>query len=63
MEKIEASRTLLPANTTWIAIAGGNHAQFGWYGDQAGDNSATISRSDQQAQVVAATKALLKALE
>lgn len=61
--KIDASRALLPADTTWEAIKGGNHAQFGWYGDQAGDNPAAISRSDQQSQTVAATLALLESLK
>ncbi len=61
--KIEASRPLLPADTTWVKISGGNHAQFGWYGDQAGDNPASISRSDQQAQVVAATLGMLESLK
>lgn len=61
-EKIEASRPLLPAETTWVTIVGGNHAQFGWYGDQAGDNPAAISRSDQQAQVLSATLDLLEGL-
>lgn len=62
-EKIDASRRLLPADTTWVQITGGNHAQFGWYGQQAGDNPASISRSDQQDQVVAATLALLERLK
>ncbi len=62
-EKIEASRALLPADTTWAPIAGGNHAQFGWYGDQAGDNPAEISRIEQQNQIVKATLALLKRIE
>lgn len=61
--KIDASRALLPTDTTWKAIKGGNHAQFGWYGDQAGDNPAAISRSDQQSQAVAATLALLESLK
>jgi dienelactone hydrolase len=61
-EKIEASRPLLPADTTWISIEGGNHAQFGWYGSQAGDNPAVLSRSDQQAQVLTATLELLEDL-
>ena len=61
--KIDASRALLPTDTTWQAIKGGNHAQFGWYGDQAGDNPAAISRSDQQSQAVAATLALLESLK
>jgi pimeloyl-ACP methyl ester carboxylesterase len=60
VEKIEASRPLLPADTEWVAIAGGNHAQFGWYGEQAGDNPAEIGRREQQAQTVAATAALLQ---
>lgn len=62
-EKIDASRRLLPADTTWVQITGGNHAQFGWYGQQAGDNPASISRSDQQDQVVAASLALLERLK
>ncbi|NIV33797.1 MAG: alpha/beta hydrolase [Anaerolineae bacterium] len=61
-EKIEASRPLLPPDTSWVAIEGGNHAQFGWYGPQSGDNPATISRAEQQEQVVAATLALLSDL-
>lgn len=55
VEDIDASRPLLPADTRWIEIAGGNHAQFGWYGPQPGDGEATISREDQQAQIVAGT--------
>ena len=61
-EKIAASRPLLPAGTRWVAIEGGNHAQFGWYGPQSGDPPATISREAQQQEVVAATLALLAAL-
>jgi len=62
-EKINASRPLLPVDTTWTPIAGGNHAQFGWYGEQGGDNPAEISRTDQQTQIVAATIALLESLK
>jgi len=60
--KIKASRPLLPAGTRWVAVEGGNHGQFGWYGAQPGDQEATISREEQQAQVVAATVELLRAL-
>lgn len=60
---IAASRPLLPADTIWVAIDGGNHAQFGWYGAQPGDNAASISRESQQAQIVAATAALLARLK
>jgi hypothetical protein len=47
-EKIAASIPLLPTDTTFFPIEGGNHAQFGWYGPQSGDNPATISREEQQ---------------
>jgi hypothetical protein len=62
-EEIAASRPLLPAETRWVAIVGGNHAQFGWYGPQSGDHPATISRQAQQQEVVAATLTLLGTLE
>ncbi len=61
-EKIAASRPLLPADTVWVTIEGGNHAQFGWYGPQPGDAPAAITREKQQAQIVAATVALLESL-
>ena len=58
-DKIAASRSVLPADTVWVQIEGGNHAQFGWYGPQAGDNAAMISREAQQRQIVDATVQLL----
>ncbi|MBM4429135.1 MAG: alpha/beta hydrolase [Chloroflexi bacterium] len=61
-DKIQGSRALLPATTLWVAIEGGNHAQFGWYGLQAGDGEATVSRQEQQAQVVQATVELLRSM-
>ncbi len=61
-DKIEASFPLLPANTRVAAIWGGNHAGFGWYGPQGGDGQATITRAEQQAQVVGATVTLLAEL-
>lgn len=59
---VENARNLLPADVQWWPIVGGNHAQFGWYGDQAGDNPATIDRTTQQAQVIEATLNLLHRL-
>jgi hypothetical protein len=61
-EGVEATRGLLPQNTHFMVIDGGNHAQFGWYGDQPGDNPAAISRADQQAQAVTATLGLLESI-
>ncbi|MCS7010679.1 MAG: alpha/beta hydrolase [Anaerolineales bacterium] len=62
-DKIAASRPFLPPDTVWVVIEGGNHAQFGWYGIQKGDNFATISREMQQVQVIEATVALLESLK
>jgi hypothetical protein len=61
-EKIDASRGLLPADTRWVRVEGGNHAQFGWYGPQDGDNAADITREAQQSQVIAATLDLLRSM-
>jgi len=59
-EKIDASHPLMPADSRWDEIDGGNHAQFGWYGPQSGDGEATMSREDQQAQIVANTLQTLR---
>lgn len=44
---IDNTRHLMPPNTVYHEIAGGNHSQFGWYGQQDGDGIALISRQDQ----------------
>lgn len=62
-EEVLAGQSLLPPDTRWAPIEGGNHAQFGWYGEQSGDNPATISREAQQAQVVDATLVVLEQLQ
>ena len=61
-EERAISRGLLPQGTCWVAIEGGNHAQFGAYGVQRGDNPAAISAAFQHAQIVDATAAFLQAL-
>ncbi len=52
---IEAAASLLPATTIWARIEGGNHAQFGNYGEQEGDGQATISITEQQKQIIEST--------
>lgn len=42
----------LTAKTLYYQIEGGNHAQFGNYGEQENDLEATITREQQQNQVV-----------
>jgi dienelactone hydrolase len=61
-DKIDASRPLLPIDTLWVPIEGGNHAQFGDYGAQSGDGTATISAADQQSQAAEATVRALEAI-
>lgn len=58
--QIDESMKMLPIDTLRVEIEGGNHAQFGWYGPQPGDNEATISREAQQERVVETTLQLLK---
>lgn len=54
LEKIDASRPLLPMDTIWVEIIGGNHAQFGAYGEQGGDGAAEISLAEQHSQITSA---------
>jgi pimeloyl-ACP methyl ester carboxylesterase len=60
MAKFDETRPLLVNDAKYVVIDGGNHAQFGDYGPQPGDHEATISRADQQTQVVQATSDFLK---
>ncbi len=46
-EKVAEYRSNLPANTIEETILGGNHAQFGRYGEQDGDGQAEISIEEQ----------------
>lgn len=54
IEDIEKSRELFSAESGFVEIKGGNHAQFGLYGEQKGDNPAEITAMDQQDQVAEA---------
>lgn len=57
--KIFENLDKLPKDTSLVKIEGGNHSQFGYYGFQIGDNRATISRDEQNEQLV---EALLQVL-
>jgi len=61
--KIQNSLNNLPVDTKVVTIEGGNHAQYGNYGPQAGDGAATISREDQQQQTVNAVMELVNELK
>ena len=60
LPEIEASFLRLPEAARKILIAGANHAQFGWYGPQAGDLSPRISRREQQEQALNALMSLMR---
>lgn len=60
--RIAASRLDLPPTTRYVSIAGGNHAQFGAYRFQAGDQSATIGQVAQWREISDATIAFLDAI-
>jgi hypothetical protein len=61
-DKIEKSLGLLPKDALIIGIEGGNHAQFGSYGLQRGDNLASITREQQQIEIIKVTVQLLSEL-
>lgn len=58
----EAGKALLPAGVAYTSIEGGNHAQFGDYGEQPGDNPATVTAEEQRRQTVRATDRLLEGM-
>ena len=59
MEKYEAAKALLPADSAEVVIRGGCHAYFGDYGAQDGDGEPTVTREEQLAQTVSAIDTFL----
>ena len=51
-DKVVQGRELMPETYVEHEIVGGNHAQFGDYGVQKGDGTATISAEEQQQETV-----------
>ena len=52
LSKLEEGRTFAPKQYFEHVIEGGNHAQFGNYGEQKGDGRALISAQEQQEETV-----------
>ena len=46
-EKLSESYDLIPEKANVDVLTGGNHAQFGNYGEQEGDGIATMSKEEQ----------------
>ena len=53
-EDVQLDKSKLAGVANVLKIEGGNHAQFGNYGLQDGDGTATISREEQQSQAASA---------
>jgi hypothetical protein len=61
-KEISDNLNKFPVNTTFITINGGNHANFGDYGMQIGDNNSTITKQEQQEMTVNYILEFLKTL-
>lgn len=55
-EEFEKGKEFLPTTSEYLVIEGGNHAQFGSYGEQKGDLPATITEIEQQKITTSAIK-------
>ena len=58
-DKIADARRLLPTDTAFVEIEGLNHAGFGDYGKQPGDNPATIPTEQQRDEITDALATVL----
>lgn len=62
-EEVRENAALLPDQTRWVWIEGGNHSQFGWYGFQPMDRRPRISATQQRAMMVREVLELLEEVE
>ncbi len=60
LDDVEESKKNLPNDAIFAEIKGGNHAQFGMYGEQKGDNKAKISAKDQQDEIIKLIETYIK---
>ncbi len=56
-------RDRFPPSTQWVIIEGGNHAGFGWYGKQDGDNPAAITLQNQTDQILQTVDQFMNTIE
>jgi pimeloyl-ACP methyl ester carboxylesterase len=60
-ENLQAGLKLLPASAVYTELPGGNHAQFGDYGPQPGDDpNPTMSADEQRRRAVEGTVAVMR---
>lgn len=65
VDEVLGGAARLPADTVFVLIPGGNHTQFGSYGEglQAGDNPAGLSAEEQRRLTAQATVDMLRRLD
>lgn len=63
VDGILGSFELLPEDAFIYEIEGANHAQFGWYGPQPGDNEPQIGHVEQEEEILSATVEFLESIE
>jgi dienelactone hydrolase len=59
-DAFEAAKSRLPDDARYVEIEGGNHAQFGSYGEQNGDSPASIPAERQRAETIEAMSGFLE---
>jgi len=59
MENVNSTKSLLPTDSVFTQIKGANHAQWGSYGPQPGDMSATIGPAEQLSYAIDAVRDVL----
>lgn len=62
-DEVTGAADRLPPDAEFVAVDGGNHAQFGDYGTQRGDRPAGISAEEQRSIVVDASLDLIDRLD
>jgi pimeloyl-ACP methyl ester carboxylesterase len=61
-EKVRANSPLLPVQTRWVWIEGGNHSQFGWYGFQPMDRRPRVDADSQRKAMISEILELLESV-
>lgn len=60
--KVDAAKSELPPDTSYVVVPGAVHSWFGDYGEQSGDGTPTGDRAEAQAQITQATQTVLAAV-
>ena len=58
-DKMQSGDAFFAEEPEKVVVSGGNHAQFGNYGEQKGDGAAQITRESQQAEAAEAMQAFM----